>query len=315
MIKRPMFAAMLAALLIALYGTFSPAQAQGAWRLKETRVYNNMDGSAAAITSERYDSSGGMVEIQLNGNILSFCPGGYEKMRFTWNFPQGASSIVHGGTVSAALDARQVSKSQNCGTQLASRSLMYMYAGSHALQGNSNIDKERFQTGNGLRIFAAEATQNGTSYLRVNTHAYDARMPISYFEVCIGTPTRPGGGLLCYAYVYENAGGGQRITGGFTTENDVDRMGGDYYDFDLPRADPSLCANACANDGKCVAYTYVKPGVQAQNARCWLKSGVTPGVRNACCISGVKAGAMSSLEQDWLLLPDYRPVEIFTDAG
>ncbi|MBI4822517.1 MAG: PAN domain-containing protein [Deltaproteobacteria bacterium] len=53
-------------------------------------------------------------------------------------------------------------------------------------------------------------------------------------------------------------------SGALTTEERTDRPGSDYRDFDLPRADSTLCRKECAGDRKCVAYTYVKPGVQVR---------------------------------------------------
>jgi hypothetical protein len=37
-----------------------------------------------------------------------------------------------------------------------------------------------------------------------------------------------------------------------------------------------------------MAFTYVNPGVQGPNARCWLKHAVPRSIPNACCTSGVK---------------------------
>jgi hypothetical protein len=71
-------------------------------------------------------------------------------------------------------------------------------------------------------------------------------------------------------------------------ESDVDRPGQDITSSDLPKPDPRLCRQACANDSSCKAFTYVKPTYQAANARCWLKSSVPQAYANKCCISGVK---------------------------
>lgn len=70
----------------------------------------------------------------------------------------------------------------------------------------------------------------------------------------------------------------------------VDRMYGDYANYDLPSGDPGECKAACAADGQCVAWTFVKPGVQANVARCWLKNQTPQPAASGCCISGVKAG-------------------------
>jgi hypothetical protein len=76
--------------------------------------------------------------------------------------------------------------------------------------------------------------------------------------------------------------------GNLTVEQDVDRPGADYQNFDLDEPRYELCRDACANDASCKAYTYVKPGMQALNARCWLKSSVPDPVPSPCCISGMK---------------------------
>jgi hypothetical protein len=75
-----------------------------------------------------------------------------------------------------------------------------------------------------------------------------------------------------------------------TTETNIDRPGMDYKNFNLPSPDPKLCQNSCQQDTACKAWTYVKPGVQGQYARCWLKSGVPSIVKNSSCISGVIGG-------------------------
>lgn len=76
----------------------------------------------------------------------------------------------------------------------------------------------------------------------------------------------------------------------FTIENNIDRPGGDYQDFDLSEAKYQSCQNACANDANCQAYTYVRPGVQGTQARCWLKNTVPQAGESSCCVSGVKKG-------------------------
>ncbi|MGV8057670.1 MAG: PAN domain-containing protein [Smithellaceae bacterium] len=74
-------------------------------------------------------------------------------------------------------------------------------------------------------------------------------------------------------------------------EVDIDRPGLDYRSFDLTAPDPNLCQAACTNEATCKAFTYVRPGVQGPNARCWLKSSVPNQVKSTCCVSGVKPAA------------------------
>ena len=71
-------------------------------------------------------------------------------------------------------------------------------------------------------------------------------------------------------------------------EMNVDRPGYDFQNFDLPQPRPEMCRDACLRERQCQAFTYVNPGVQAANARCWLKMSVPPATPNNCCISGVK---------------------------
>lgn len=71
-------------------------------------------------------------------------------------------------------------------------------------------------------------------------------------------------------------------------EYGVDRPGSDYKNFDLAKADPNLCLSSCAAESQCKAWTYVRPGVQNQKPRCWLKTAAPAAVASSCCDSGVK---------------------------
>lgn len=65
--------------------------------------------------------------------------------------------------------------------------------------------------------------------------------------------------------------------------------GGDYRNFELKPGEPcEKCMEECLKDPNCKAYTYVKPGVQGPDARCWLKSSVSNMVTDQNCISGIK---------------------------
>jgi hypothetical protein len=68
---------------------------------------------------------------------------------------------------------------------------------------------------------------------------------------------------------------------------DTDRPGMDYRNFDLPSANWQDCYEECVADSRCQAWTYVRPGVQGSQARCWLKNGVPAAHSNSCCVSGV----------------------------
>jgi hypothetical protein len=68
----------------------------------------------------------------------------------------------------------------------------------------------------------------------------------------------------------------------------VNRPGSDYRSFEMRQADAKLCQQACAEDQQCRAWTYVKPGVQGNTARCWLKNAVPNPQPDDCCTSGAK---------------------------
>lgn len=78
-----------------------------------------------------------------------------------------------------------------------------------------------------------------------------------------------------------------------TWEENIDRPGMDYRNFDLASPDARLCQRECAAMRDCVAWTYVRPGVQGPRARCWLKSGAPAQVRNTNTISGIMRSASS----------------------
>jgi hypothetical protein len=68
----------------------------------------------------------------------------------------------------------------------------------------------------------------------------------------------------------------------------IDRPGDDLQRLLLPRPDPVLCQQQCADHGSCRGWTMVKPGVQDPAAVCYLKSGPPLENANGCCTSGLK---------------------------
>lgn len=72
----------------------------------------------------------------------------------------------------------------------------------------------------------------------------------------------------------------------FTYERNSNRPGSDYRNFELAQDNAALCRDACAAEGQCVAYTFVRPGIQGASAMCWLKSAVPEAQPGDCCVSG-----------------------------
>src|SRR5262245_43872244 len=87
-----------------------------------------------------------------------------------------------------------------------------------------------------------------------------------------------------------------------TFEPNTDRLGSDYFDFQLPAPQPSLCQQACLGDNNCRAWTYVQPGFQGPQARCYLKNPAPPPTPSNCCVSGAKTVQIptQSCDQLWV---------------
>jgi hypothetical protein len=81
----------------------------------------------------------------------------------------------------------------------------------------------------------------------------------------------------------------EKKSAAFRIEVDVNRHGSDYRDYQMEaKAGPELCEKACADDGQCKAFTYVKAGVQGTGPHCWLKNTVPTAYPDNTCVSGVK---------------------------
>ena len=70
-------------------------------------------------------------------------------------------------------------------------------------------------------------------------------------------------------------------------EPNIDRPAMDYRSFELSTPNPLLCQQQCFNEPICRAWTYVRPGIQGTQARCWLKDRVPEPTASDCCISGM----------------------------
>ena len=119
-------------------------------------------------------------------------------------------------------------------------------------------------------------------------------------EYAVGIQGRSGNfvdaiGLICAAKPAAFTAGPPKVV-----EPGIDRPGGDYQNFDLANASPDKCRTSCQMNGKCLAYTYVKPGVQGVKARCWLKTSIPAARPNDCCVSEVVREADRPGQLRWL---------------
>ena len=69
-------------------------------------------------------------------------------------------------------------------------------------------------------------------------------------------------------------------------EDKINRPGSDFKNFDTNSW--KTCEAACAEDGICTSWTYVRPGVQGPTGRCWLKNRVARPLPDPNTVSGVK---------------------------
>ncbi|MBN2173308.1 MAG: PAN domain-containing protein [Bacteroidales bacterium] len=73
-----------------------------------------------------------------------------------------------------------------------------------------------------------------------------------------------------------------------------DIPGNNLKNFELkPDETCQTCIERCLADPDCKGYTYVKPGVQGPNARCYLKSAAPNTTSNNNCISGIKLSVIN----------------------
>jgi hypothetical protein len=71
-------------------------------------------------------------------------------------------------------------------------------------------------------------------------------------------------------------------------ETSIDRLGGDYRNFEIKSGEgDEPCKAACVGDNKCRAWTYARPGYVGRAAHCFLKREIKPPRRKAGFSSGV----------------------------
>jgi Mg-chelatase subunit ChlD len=81
----------------------------------------------------------------------------------------------------------------------------------------------------------------------------------------------------------------------------IDLYESDYDSFDLAPGDNArTCQARCLVDDRCDAWTWTRPGWQAEHGKCWLKSG-SPWQRNCDeCTSGAKPGVKVFIDEGFV---------------
>ena len=88
---------------------------------------------------------------------------------------------------------------------------------------------------------------------------------------------------LCESQVTPVVAPGARVAP--AVELDTNRYGQDFTGLDA--GSWQECQQACANEARCRAWTWVKPGIQGPGGKCWLKDGVPASSPDTCCVSQV----------------------------
>lgn len=70
-------------------------------------------------------------------------------------------------------------------------------------------------------------------------------------------------------------------------ERDTNRPGNDYRDFSVGEGGAQVCMQACIDDPRCMAFTFVRPNSHGVRAHCWLKHAESQPRPDDCCDSGV----------------------------
>jgi len=75
-----------------------------------------------------------------------------------------------------------------------------------------------------------------------------------------------------------------------TYEENTNRGGDDYRDFDLAKSDPALCQKSCLDEARCRAWTYAKPEARTNGKpHCWLKERAPATANNRFTVAGIVA--------------------------
>jgi len=178
------------------------------WSLQRIAVDNAM-GESATIISERYDATGGTVELRVTGEVFGVCPGGSETLRFTWQFVGGAKTVAEGTSPSALLTGELTSAGEPCTQYFAERSAITI-SGSGGItwalpeDEMEQVDTDRFHDApSPLDLVFAYAAGERTSTTRAVYMAPNDPVPgrpFAYFSVRVVVHGMAG--ELKYVYVF-----------------------------------------------------------------------------------------------------------------
>jgi hypothetical protein len=161
------------------------------------------------------------------------------------------------------------------------------------------IWRQGTQTGSNLQTLA-DTNVSGTDFASVAVGTQDSAACISLCaqsgSTCVAYTYAPASGSAPAICWLKSSVGAVQSIHGFTSgvrrgiEQNVDRVGAYYADLQQLAADPSVCANTCAADAACRAFTYTAPGLRGSTAHCLLKGGTPNPSPFTGAVSAVKRG-------------------------
>ena len=209
--------------LVALCGTLTVANAQTPYTLKfnRVRVFNSLNENGT-VTRERYDSTGGIVEINVDGKAYGFCPGGSEKLRFSWSFIDGdISRVPSSSNLTARLEISQIVRNQPCTTSYLDRTEFWIQGSNGTASPFTADESKRI----GSDIFYEHARIMGASSKTLGIKTADkaqSETDIAWFEINIGTSA----GYVRYVYLFDVVKGGN--SGNQTDDISISDISGNW---------------------------------------------------------------------------------------
>lgn len=287
--------------LIAPSGRLATAQApSSSWVLKEIKVFTKLS-EYSAVTAETYNKSGGTVEINVDGRALNACPGGSEKMSFTWSFVGDMSRIANGGAFTVNLRG-SASEAGPCAGKRPFSALSAVTArgskgGKSPLSDAENkfVDGDRFFNTEDRKYYAyaSEFQTNSSTSIAVSDYRTAPQNPLAYFEIQLGTRA---GDFIRYVYIYQSGGGGGSRSGG--DSGGAPGWGATNYNAGLNGTNLTYyrgttaeqCQADCEKNPKCKGFTLIRAGAYNANdpVMCYLMSEATSFAPSPCCISAIK---------------------------
>ena len=177
---------------------------QAAWRLGDVRLHSTLNG--ASVARQTYDRFGGAVELDVSGDIDQLCPGGSERLRFTWRFDRDVGGLAPGDEIAATLTAESLSADRGCRGDVGAQSSVAMGGSDQPVPSFSEtearaLDRSRFSsTGERVTADAGPSSRRaGDVRLLVSASAPEAEQRLAWFSVEIVTPA----GSITYVYPYE----------------------------------------------------------------------------------------------------------------